>query len=43
MTHHRFPVAGQFKKAFEDARENNANPELGRPSVTLIIPVGYLC
>jgi hypothetical protein len=24
MTHHHFPVAGQFKKAFEDARENNA-------------------
>jgi len=24
MTHRHFPVAGQFKKAFEDARENNA-------------------
>lgn len=24
MIHHHFPVAGQFKKAFEDARENNA-------------------
>jgi Ran-binding protein 1 len=23
MTYHRFPDAGQFKKAFEDARENN--------------------
>jgi len=24
MIHRHFPVAGQFKKAFEDARENNA-------------------
>jgi hypothetical protein len=24
MIHHHFPVAAQFKKAFEDARENNA-------------------
>ena len=24
MIHHHFPDAGQFKKEFEDARENNA-------------------